>query len=266
MNAIFLGTGNANAVKLYNTCFLLHEDDNDFFLVDCGGGNGLFRQLEAVNVSIDKIHNVFISHKHLDHIMGIFWFLRFYSMGLLNGMIEDDVTIYGHDEVISIIRDFSSRLFPEKQLSFFDSKIHFDAVEDKEKRTILNREVTFFDIASTKAKEFGFSMAYEEGKRLCFLGDEPYRECEREYAYYADWLFLEAFCLFEDRDIFKPYEKHHTTVKDAAAVASSLNVHNLVLYHTEDKSGKRCERYKREAEKAYKGNICIPDDLEEIKL
>lgn len=266
MNVTFLGTGNANAVKLYNTCFLLHEDDCDYFLVDCGGGNGLFRQLETVRVSIDKIHNVLISHKHLDHIMGVFWFLRFYSLGLSKGVIDDDVTIYGHNEVISIIRDFSSRLFPEKQFRFFDSKIHFEAVRDKDMRTILNHEVTFFDIASTKDKEFGFLMEYEAGKHLCFLGDEPYRECEREYAANADWLFLEAFCLYEDRDIFKPYEKHHTTVKEAAAVASSLNVHNLVLYHTEDKSEMRKERYKREAGEVYKGNIYIPDDLEAIKL
>ncbi len=266
MNVTFLGTGNANATRLYNTCFLLHENADDYFLVDVGGGNGLFRQLEEVGVGIGKSHSVFVSHKHLDHIMGIFWFLRFYSMGLARGKLRDDVIIYGHEEVISLIRDFSFRLFPEKQLKFFDSKIHFDVVADKDKRTILKHEVIFFDIASTKDKEFGFAIEYDAGKRLCFLGDEPYRDCKREYTAYADWLLLEAFCLYEDRDVFKPYEKHHTTVKDAAAVASSLNAKNLVLYHTEDKSMTRKERYKKEAEGEYKGNVYIPDVLEVIKL
>lgn len=38
MKLIMLGTGNAAVTKCYNTCFLLSED-NEYFLVDGGGGN-----------------------------------------------------------------------------------------------------------------------------------------------------------------------------------------------------------------------------------
>ena len=31
----------------------------------------------------------------------------------------------------------------------------------------------------------------------------------------ADYLLHEAYCLFSERDKFKPYEKSHVTVKDA---------------------------------------------------
>ena len=37
----------------------------------------------------------------------------------------------------------------------------------------------------------------------------------------------EAFCLYEDADRFKPYEKHHSTVKDACEAAQKLHVENL---------------------------------------
>lgn len=31
-----------------------------------------------------------------------------------------------------------------------------------------------------------------------------------------------------------PYEKHHSTVREACELAAYLNVPNLILYHTED--------------------------------
>ena len=66
---------------------------------------------------------------------------------------------------------------------------------------------------------------------LTFAGDEPYRECEYAYVKDADWLLHEAFCLYGERERFKPYEKCHTTVKDACEMAEKLGVRNLILYH-----------------------------------
>ena len=51
--------------------------------------------------------------------------------------------------------------------------------------------------------------------KLTCCGDEPYNDSERMYAQKSRWLLHEAFCLYEDADRFKPYEKHHSTVKDA---------------------------------------------------
>ena len=50
----------------------------------------------------------------------------------------------------------------------------------------------------------------------------------------SKWLLHEAFCLYAQADIHKPYEKHHSTVKDACQMAETLKVENLLLYHTED--------------------------------
>ena len=46
----------------------------------------------------------------------------------------------------------------------------------------------------------------------------------------------EAFCLYEDREVFQPYKKHHSTALDAGRLAAELGVKNLVLYHTEDRN------------------------------
>ncbi len=81
----------------------------------------------------------------------------------------------------------------------------------------------------------------------------------------ADWLLCEAFCLYKDRDIFKPYEKHHSTALDAGKLAEELKVKNLLLYHTEDKTlNTRKARYTEEAAQGFSGVVHVPDDLEII--
>ena len=77
----------------------------------------------------------------------------------------------------------------------------------------------------------------------------------------------EAFCLYEDRNRFQPYEKHHSTVLDAARLAEELGVKNLILYHTEDRTlDTRREKYTMEAKTAFCGHVFVPDDLERISL
>ena len=129
----------------------------------------------------------------------------------------------------------TSVLLSEKETKYLDKRLHLVEVHDGESRSINGRSITFFDICSTKEKQFGFMIELDDG-RLCCCGDEPYRECEERYASGAKWLLHEAFCLLDDAGEFKPYEKHHTTAADAAKTAQSLGVKNLLLYHTEDKN------------------------------
>ena len=77
----------------------------------------------------------------------------------------------------------------------------------------------------------------------------------------------EAFCLYADRERYKPYEKNHSTALDAAREAERLQVRNLILYHTEeDTLAQRRARYTEEAATVFSGTIHVPDDLEIIEL
>ena len=55
-------------------------------------------------------------------------------------------------------------------------------------------------------KQMGFTLGLAGGGKLCCLGDEPYNPACAAYVQGADWLLCEAFCLYEDRERFKPYE------------------------------------------------------------
>lgn len=265
MKITMLGTGNALVTECYNTCFIM-EEDGKYLLVDGGGGNEILRRLKKIGVGITDIRDIFVTHKHVDHIMGIIWMVRMICQNMVAGKYEGDATIYACQEVVDIIRDFSRQVLAGKQIKMIDSRLHFVVVEDGDVKNIIGHDVQFFDIMSTKATQFGFSMQMEDCKFVC-CGDEPYNaECEK-YVKGCKWLMHEAFCLYGEADEFKPYEKHHSTVKDACELAEGLGVENLIIYHTEDKNIKnRKEMYSDEGKKYYTGNLFVPDDFEVITV
>ncbi|MGL4449575.1 MAG: MBL fold metallo-hydrolase [Sarcina sp.] len=265
-NLNILGTGSAMVTNCYNTCFTI-SNNKEHFLVDAGGGNGILVNLQKMDIKVENIHHMFISHNHNDHILGAIWIIRAVGQSMLNEKYKGDFNIYCHQTSIDALKTISSYVLQGKFLKLFDKKILFHPIEDGMEVEILNRKTTFFNIGSTKLLQFGFKEILENGKVLTFLGDEPYSELVKKYAFKVDYLLHEAFCLYKDREIFKPYEKHHATVKDACINAKELDVKSVVLYHTEDKNmEKRKELYIEEGRYEFNGEIYVPNDLEIIEL
>lgn len=266
MQLIMLGTGYAMATKCFNTCFALKNND-EYFLVDAGGGNGIMVQLDKANIPYENIHQMFVTHGHTDHVLGVIWIIRKYATLMKNKKYSGEFTIYCHDELVKMITTFCKMMFPKNLLQFLGSGIQIREVKDGDKIKAIGMEIQFFDIASTKAKQFGFKAVLPDGEKLVCLGDEPYNEIDKKYAENSDWLLSEAFCMYRDRNIFKPYEKHHSTALEAGKLAKKLDAKNLVLYHTEDTNlAERKVRYTKEAESVYDGKVFVPDDLDRIRL
>ena len=264
-----LGTGNATVSQIYNTCFVL-QTPSTLMLVDAGGGNGILAQLKKINVQISDIHHLFVTHAHTDHVLGGIWVIRMVAQckgyeGLLH--------VYGNDKVIKVIKTIIDMILAKKQLAKVAERVVFHQLEDGDCFEVGDMKLECFDIQSTKEKQFGFRAelpSSDESDKplvLACLGDEPYNEQNRRYIVGADWMMCEAFCLYADRDTFKPYEKCHSTALDAGKLAEELGVKNLILYHTEEKTlANRKENYTREAAENFKGRIFVPDDLEVIEL
>lgn len=261
-----LGTGNAMVKNCYNTCFMV-ENDGEFLLVDAGGGNGILIQLDRAGLNLKKVHQMYVTHAHTDHILGAVWIVRQVAAWMKNGKYEGDFTVYGNEKVIRTLRSICGLTLWEKFTCFFDERIFFRVLEDQEAITLLGAKFEVFDIGSEKEPQFGFRMTFEDALTVTCLGDEPYAACSRPYALGSTYLMSEAFCLFADADRYGPYEKHHSTAKDAAVLAAKLGVENLILYHTEDDHmEKRKELYTKEAAEYFDGTIYVPEDLEVIGL
>lgn len=276
-----LGTGNATVSQIYNTCFLL-DTPNTKLMVDAGGGNGVLGQLKKVGVDIADIHHLFVTHAHTDHVLGVIWVIRMVAQ--CKGY-EGKLHVYSHDKVMTVVRTIIDMILAKKQLAKVVERVVFHELKDGDVFEVGDIHMQCFDIHSTKEKQFGFraelprcsatkplttssadSSASEKLVLVC-LGDEPYNEQNRQYVEHADWMMCEAFCLYADRDTFKPYEKCHSTALDAGKLADELDIKNLVLYHTEEKTlATRKAKYTQEAAENFKGRVVVPDDLEEIEL
>lgn len=264
---IILGTGHAMTLDCYNTCFILKNSDGECILVDAGGGLQIIKQLRDSNIDFRNIHNIILSHKHIDHVLGLFWIIRYAQKFFKKDDYTGNLNIYMNKELESTIRKVVFELIPEKYTKWIDNRIIFNIVEDRETRKILNYDIIFLDIYAKKVKQFGFKTILESGKSFVFLGDEIFNEKLREEVTNSDWLLHEAFCLDSEADKYKPFKKMHSTVKSASITASSLNVNNLLLYHGSDNDIlNRKKLYTDEARKFYNGNIYVPDDLDVIQL
>lgn len=260
------GTGNAQSVNYYNTCFAM-KDGEEFFMIDAGGGNGILKILRQMEVPLSKIHHVFVTHEHTDHILGIVWLIRMTAAGVRQGSYEGDAFFYCHEELISTIDTLCRLTIQGKFYKLIGDRIHLVPVADGDAKTILDHDITFFDIRSTKAKQFGFTTTLRNGKKLSFTGDEPCCPDCRPRIQGSHWLLHEAFCLYSERARFKPYEKNHSTVKEACELAESLQIPNLLLWHTEDShEGARRQLYEAEGRAYYHGNLLVPDDQSIIDL
>ena len=266
MKLIMLGTGNAMVTKCYNTCFALVDGERTF-LTDAGGGNTIMARIEQAGIKYQSIHDMFVTHSHTDHVLGVVWVIRKIAALMRQDKYDGEFHIYCHAPLVDTIQTLCDLTLAKKFGSLVGERILLHAVADGETITVMDRQITCFDIGSTKQLQYGYSIHCEGGYVLTCLGDEPYTEVSRKYVEGVDWLLCEAFCMYRDRERFQPYEKHHSTVKDAAQLGEQLGVKNMVLYHTEDSAlDKRKTDYTNEAKEYYRGNVYVPDDLEEIEV
>lgn len=263
---IMLGTGSAMVTKCYNTCFIL-KSGKENLLVDAGGGNGILLQVDKSDVNWSDLKYMFVTHTHTDHILGVVWVIRKISSLILENRYDNQFNIYCHDEAAKAIYILCRATLAPKFLSSIDKNIFINTVVDGETLNINDLFITFFDIHSDKTKQFGFTASLSQKRKLVCLGDEPYNPECKKYVHGCDYMMCEAFCLYSQRDEFKPYEKFHSTALDAGKLAETLKIKNLILYHTEDKNlDIRKISYTSEVKSVFSGNVYVPDDLEVIDL
>ncbi len=262
---LFLGTGDAMPMLRYNTCWLLEQPEASL-LVDGGGGLETVKRLRRLDYDLNRIRALFLTHGHTDHLLGAIWVLRAIGQQMQRGGYEGTLRVLAHRELCALVDTICRTALSGPVYGLFGSRILLCPVEDGETAEVAGLTLTAFDIHSVKLKQFGFRALLPDGTSVVTLGDEPFQADCRPYAAEADWLLSEAFCLYEDRELYHPYRISHAPALDACRNASSLPAKHLVLYHTRDYGADRRERFTAEAGSVYHGNIWVPEDLERITL
>ena len=176
MKITMLGTGNALVSEVYNTCYVLTDEEKQgtekYFMVDAGGGGQIVHQMKYAGLNWMDMREIFLTHKHIDHFTGMIWMVRLITQNMKSGKYEGEANIYGHKEVIELLDDISRKLLQPGQVKFIGDRLHLIPVEDGETRVINGHKVTFFDIGSTKAMSritLSSRRSTRRGQTGCFM-------------------------------------------------------------------------------------------------
>lgn len=212
LKIIFLGTNGWYDTPTGNTlCVAMCT--NDYTLIfDCGSG---IYKLDKY-IDLDKPAFLFLSHFHLDHIIG------FHSINKFN--FTKGLTICGQQNIEKILNTIVCRPFtiPFNQLSY---KTNFVELPE-------NTGSLPFEIQALPLSHSEYTLGYRitiEGKIITFCTDTGYCENAVILAKNADLLITE--CTFKSGEENKLWP--HLNPENAANIAKEAKVKNLALVHFE---------------------------------
>jgi len=209
---LFLGTGNAMTIDKYNTCFLVKQHNNTM-LVDCGGGHEILKQFKENNIAINDIDAIFITHSHIDHILGFPFLFRLMIINKKKMKIICSRKVKAEVESL-LLMDIPNYF---KKNTFL---LDFHILENRP--CYLN--FSFFPVDK---RQYGFIFNAE--KKLIFIGDVPCNEVNLQKIKGCDVLIHEAYCSVGD-DI--QIMRDHSTVENVIKLANREGAKQLIITHT----------------------------------
>jgi len=295
MDLIFLGTSGSWPTIKRNVTSLAIKRGGEVILFDCGEGTQ--RQLQKSQLSYMQINNIFITHFHGDHFLGL--------PGLIQTMQLNDrklpLTIYGPQGIDHLVDQIlhlgyfkpsyeiiAKEVTPNKIIAFDEYEIHTlagshgvptiaYALHEHQRPGRFNKKRAL-DLGIPEGPLFsrlqkGNPITLEDGRiiqpeevlgpprngrKIVYSGDTRAVEEMISFADHADALIHEA--TFDDslKDI--AYQYGHSTVTEAATIAKEANVDRLFITHISPRYLDPKDLYK-EAHKIFK-KVIIPWDLQ----
>ncbi|MFN5620616.1 MAG: ribonuclease Z [Flavobacteriales bacterium] len=263
-----LGCGAAAPTGKHSPSAQVLNIHDKLFLVDCGEGTQM--QMRKFKVKMQRINEVFITHMHGDHYLGLMGFIS--SMHLLGRKAK--LTVYGPAELKPILElqlkasqtfleyplevvavDSSSKqcIYDDKSLRVysFPMKHRIECCgylfEEKERKPKITKEsIATYGLIPSQIIQLknGQSVVLENGNTL-----EPETVCEepeppKRYAYCSDTAYSEKVIdavkgcstiyhesTFLESEAERAKSTFHSTAKQAGKVAKEAGAKRLILGH-----------------------------------
>ena len=164
MNVYLLGTAGARYVvakQLRASAGTVLEEDGEFFLIDPGPGTIV--HLAKHKIPVEKIRNILISHKHLDHSADLNVIVDAITEGTLKkrGRLFIPKEAWEEGVLLSYLREaLDETIFLAEKEAYQTTKFSF-----KTTRKLLH-----------SAETYGFIFNLKDGKSLGFLSDTAFFE------------------------------------------------------------------------------------------
>jgi ribonuclease Z len=291
LDLLFVGTAGSAPSARRSLPATLVRRGGERLLFDCGEGTQ--RQLVR-SIGLIELEEVFITHFHADHILGLPGMLKTFS---LRGR-QRPLTVYGPPG----LRKLFSALAPVVGRTSFDLRLEELGPGDELLRDGYRLAVFAVDhgvraqgyalleddrpgrFDEDRARELGLVPGPDfgrlqrgetvgavkpedvlgparRGRRLVITGDTAPSELTRAVSYRADVLVHEA--TFAEEETERAAATRHSTARQAAELASAAEVGLLALTHVSPRYVGR--ELREEAQAAFERTI-VPDDFDRVEL
>jgi len=291
LDVLFIGTAGSAPSARRGLPATLVRRGGERMLFDCGEGTQ--RQLLR-SVGLIELEEVFITHFHADHVLGLPGMLKTFS---LRGR-ERPLTVYGPRGLLSLF----AALKPVIGKTTFPITLNELAANDALERD--GYRIAAFEVDhaaqaigyaivedgrpghldAVRAEQLGVKPGPDfgrlqrgetvdgvspgqvmgeprRGRRLVLAGDTAPCEMTRAVAFEADLLVHEA--TFLDEESARAAETRHSTARQAAELAAEAEVHMLALTHVSPRYG---GGELREEARAIFDNTIVPRDFDRVEL
>lgn len=293
----FLGTAGAVPQKDKNFASVALSIRGDLLLFDCPEGTQ--RQLMGSEHSLMKINNVFISHMHADHFLGLFGWIATMTMNQRNSPLTIFSPKGGKEKIALMLKNvvrpsfeinykelkkgkvlenelFTVNAFPLKH----DTPCFGFSFKENDKVGEFNRKKAeklgipvgplYAKLAAgEKIKLNGKTftpkdiMDYtkkREGRKIVVVADT--RPTKEAITAAKDATLLIHEATFVEKQKERAIETHHSTSLEAATIAKKSNAKKLALFHFSARNNE-VEEILKEAKSVFENTI-MPNELETL--
>ncbi|MBN1971406.1 MAG: ribonuclease Z [Candidatus Delongbacteria bacterium] len=295
MEVIVLGSSGGAPSRYRNCTSLILNTDSYGIMFDCAEGTQ--RQLLKASYKLSRIHYIFISHMHQDHIGGLVPMLSTKSMFNIPGK----VVIIGPAKIKEYL-EFNFNITQSRlgfEVEFFEAENNslFTFKDFSVTTYLLNHRMSSYgfrvvfndkpgNIDLEKAASFGLTPSPllgqlqkvgsieldgrivtmddiasppTKGKTFTYIGDTYLCDNIYEASQDADMLYIESTFQKENDD--RAADRMHLTSYMCGEIAYKANVKSLVLSHF-SASYNRFEKFREDAQELFKGKIYLAFDLD----
>ena len=267
-NVQILGCGSALPTTMHMPSSQLVDVNGKLFMIDCGEGTQL--QMRKFGARMSKLHSIFISHMHGDHVFGLPGLIS--SFNLLGRTAE--LTIYAHQELEDFINpvlnmfckhiSYNVRLvllkrkghhliYENKSIQIFSFPLKHRIAstgflfKEKEKMRHIKRDmIDFYNIPIREINDIknGADFTTLEGEIIPNERLTTPPTPSRYYAYCSDTAYDESIvpyikgidvlyheATFMESEIIRANKTAHSTARQAAEIAKLADVKKLIIGH-----------------------------------
>lgn len=207
-----------------------------------------------------RIHHIFLTHEHYDHIMGLTGLIAMLS---LTSTKELNINIYGPDMALERARLLIKMVRSAQAAVIKNVDIRLIQLINGSEVDLGPASATAFATSHRESESLGFAFRKKSDKnhKVVFTGDTRNTVNLAKYVKHANWLIVNSNFMDEREEEASKYG--HMTVLQAANLAKNGEVERLFIQHLSPRYAESCEEILHKARSVFQETY-LAEDLSEI--